>query len=78
MTGWRFFLVWMLTFLGFPVGGALAILLVGSIDGAADSALGGAAAIQIGTRGPRRFLTFPTVPVAPEETVAIRTGTKDP
>ena len=44
MTGWRFFLVWMLTFLGFPVGGALAILLVGSIDGAADSALGGAAA----------------------------------
>ena len=32
----------MLTFLGFPVGGALAILLVGSIDGAADSALGGA------------------------------------
>jgi hypothetical protein len=40
--GWRFFLVWMLTFLGFPVGGVLAIVLVGSIDGAADSALGGA------------------------------------
>ena len=44
MTGWRFFLVWMLTFLGFPVGGVLALLLVGSIDGAADGALGGAAA----------------------------------
>src|SRR5215210_9074131 len=34
----------MLTFLGFPVGGVLALLLVGSIDGAADGALGGAAA----------------------------------
>ena len=30
MSGWRFFLVWMLTFLGFPVGGALALLLVES------------------------------------------------
>jgi hypothetical protein len=44
VTGWRFFLVWMLTFLGFPVGGALAFLLVGSIDGAADGALGGGVA----------------------------------
>ena len=44
MTGLRFFLVWMLTFLGFPIGGALALLLVGSIDGAADAALGGGVA----------------------------------
>lgn len=44
MTGWRFFLVWMLTFLGFPVGGELAFLLVRSIDGAADGALGGGVA----------------------------------
>src|SRR5215210_1338449 len=34
----------MMTFLGFPVGGALALLLVGSIDGAADGALGGGVA----------------------------------
>ena len=32
--GWRFFLWWMLTFLGFPLGGVLALLVVGSIDGA--------------------------------------------
>jgi hypothetical protein len=34
----------MLTFLGFPVGGALAFLFVGSINGAADGALGGGVA----------------------------------
>jgi hypothetical protein len=44
VTGWRFFLVWMLTFLGFPVGGLLALLLVGSSNGAVDGVLGGAAA----------------------------------
>jgi len=44
VTGWRFFLVWMPTFLGFPVGGALAHFLVGSIDGAADGAMGGGVA----------------------------------
>ena len=42
--GWRFFLWWMLTFLGFPLGGVLALLVVGSIDGAASAALAGALA----------------------------------
>ncbi len=42
--GWRFFLWWMLTFLGFPLGGVLALLVVGSIDGVASGALGGALA----------------------------------
>jgi hypothetical protein len=27
--GWRFFLWWMLAFLGFPIGGFLALVLVG-------------------------------------------------
>ena len=31
--GWRFFLWWMLTFLGFPLGGLLALVLVGSVEG---------------------------------------------
>jgi hypothetical protein len=43
-TGWRFFLWWMLTFLGFPLGGVLALLVVGSIEGAATGALAGALA----------------------------------
>lgn len=43
-TGWRFSLWWMLTFLGFPLGGVLALLVVGSIDGTASGALGGALA----------------------------------
>lgn len=42
--GWRFFLWWMLTFLGFPLGGVLALLVVGSIDGPASGVLGGALA----------------------------------
>ena len=42
--GWRFFLWWMLTFLGFPLGGVLALRVVGSIDGAASGALAGALA----------------------------------
>lgn len=42
--GWRFFLWWMLTFLGFPLGGLLAFLLVGSVEGAVSGALGGALA----------------------------------
>lgn len=39
--GWRFFLWWMLSFLGFPVGGWLALVLVGSVGGAVSGALGG-------------------------------------
>jgi hypothetical protein len=42
--GWRFFLWWMLAFLGFPFGGYLAFVLVGSVDGAVSGALGGAVA----------------------------------
>jgi hypothetical protein len=42
--GWRFFLWWMLAFLGFPIGGLLALVLVGSVEGAGSGALGGALA----------------------------------
>ncbi len=42
--GWRFFLWWMLAFLGFPIGGLLALVLVGSVDGVVSGALGGALA----------------------------------
>src|SRR5215213_9568308 len=42
--GWRFFLWWMLTFLGFPLGGLLALVLVASVEGAASGALAGALA----------------------------------
>ena len=40
--GWRFFVWWMLAFLGFPIGGLLALVLVGSVDGGVSGALGGA------------------------------------
>jgi hypothetical protein len=42
--GWRFFLWWMLAFLGFPIGGWLAFVLVGSVEGVVSGALGGALA----------------------------------
>ena len=42
--GRRFFPWWMLAFLGFPLGGWLAFVLVGSVDGAVSGALGGALA----------------------------------
>ena len=42
--GWRFFLWWMLAFLGFPLGGLLALVLVGSVEGVASGGLGGALA----------------------------------
>ena len=42
--GLRFFLWWMLAFLGFPLGGFLALVLVGSVEGVASGALGGALA----------------------------------
>src|ERR671917_2574244 len=42
--GWRFFLWWMLTFLGFPLGGLLALVLIGSVEGVVSGALGGALA----------------------------------
>lgn len=50
VVGWRFFLWWMLTFLGFPLGGVLALLVVGSVEGVASGALGGVlAGAVIGT-----------------------------
>jgi hypothetical protein len=42
--GWQFFLWWMLAFLGFPLGGLLALVLVGSVEGVVSGALGGALA----------------------------------
>jgi hypothetical protein len=42
--GWGFFLWWMLAFLGFPLGGLLALVVVGSMEGVASGALGGALA----------------------------------
>ena len=42
--GRRFFLWWMLAFLGFPVGGLLALMAVGPVEGAVSGALGGALA----------------------------------
>ena len=42
--GWRFFLWWMPTFLGFPLGGLLALVLVGSVEGVLSGALAGALA----------------------------------
>jgi hypothetical protein len=41
---WRFFLWWMLAFLGFPLGGLVAFVLVGSVEGVVSGALGGALA----------------------------------
>jgi hypothetical protein len=42
--GWRFFLWWMFAFLGFPLGGLVAVIVVGSIGGVASGALSGALA----------------------------------
>jgi hypothetical protein len=42
--GWRFFLWWILAFLGFPIGGLLALTVVGPVEGALSGALGGALA----------------------------------
>jgi hypothetical protein len=42
--GWRFFLWWMLAFPGFPLGGLLALVVVGSMEGLVSGALGGALA----------------------------------
>jgi hypothetical protein len=42
--GWRFFLWWMLAFLGFPLGGLLALMVVGPVEEVLSGALGGALA----------------------------------
>lgn len=44
MSGGRFYLFWMLAFLGFPAGGFLAVLTVGTIEGFFSAALAGALA----------------------------------
>ncbi len=50
MSGRRFILFWMLTFLGFPIGGTAALLVVGSIEGVFEGAIGGAlAGTAVGT-----------------------------
>lgn len=50
MSDVRFFLLWMSSFLGFPIGGALALLLVGSIGGVVSAAAAGVlAGTVIGT-----------------------------
>jgi hypothetical protein len=41
MSGGRFFLYWMLAFLGFPLGGLLANLVVGSVDGVLSALFAG-------------------------------------
>ena len=40
--GWWFFLWWMLAFLGFPLGGLLALMVVGELSGALGGSLAGA------------------------------------
>ena len=42
--GWRFLLWWMLAFLSFPLGGLLALIVVGPVEGVVSGALGGALA----------------------------------
>jgi len=41
MSDVRFFLLWMCTFLGFPIGGGLAVLAVGPVGGVASAAFVG-------------------------------------
>jgi hypothetical protein len=41
---WRFFLWWMLAFLGLPLDGLLALMLVASVDGVTSGAVAGGSA----------------------------------
>lgn len=41
MSNRRFYLFWMLAFLGFPLGGLLAIVVVGSVEGLLSAAIAG-------------------------------------
>jgi hypothetical protein len=73
--GWRFFLWWMLAFLGFPIGGLLALVLVGSVEGAGSSALGGAVAgAMIGAAQWLVLRRYPRVRVGPEWILATALG----
>jgi hypothetical protein len=73
--GWRFFLWWMLAFLGFPLGGLLALVLVGSVEGVLSGALGGAlAGAVIGAAQWLVLRRYPRVRVGPEWILATALG----
>jgi hypothetical protein len=73
--GWRFFLWWMLAFLGFPLGGFLALVLVGSVEGVLSGALGGAlAGAVIGAAQWLVLRRYPRVRVGPEWILATALG----
>jgi hypothetical protein len=73
--GWRFFLWWMLAFLGFPIGGLLAFVLVGSVEGVVSGALGGAlAGAVIGAAQWLVIRRYPRVRVGPEWILATALG----
>jgi len=73
--GWKFFLWWMLAFLGFPLGGLLALVLVGSAEGVVSAALGGAlAGAVIGAAQWLVLRRYPRVRVGPEWILATALG----
>jgi hypothetical protein len=73
--GWRFFLWWMLAFVGFPLGGFLAFMVVGSVEGVVSGALGGAlAGAVIGAAQWLVLRRYPRVRVGPEWVVATALG----
>jgi hypothetical protein len=74
-SGWRFFLWWMLAFLGFPLGGFLAFVVVGSVGGVVSGALGGAlAGAVIGAAQWLVLRRYPRVRVGPEWILATALG----
>jgi hypothetical protein len=73
--GWRFFLWWLLAFVGFPLGGILAFIVVGSVGGVVSGALGGAlAGAVIGAAQWLVLLRYPRVRIGPEWVVATALG----
>ena len=73
--GWRFFLWWMLAFLGFPIGGWLAFVLVGSVEGVVSGALGGAlAGAVIGAAQWLVLRRYPRLRIGPEWILATALG----
>jgi hypothetical protein len=73
--GWRFFLWWMLAFVGFPLGGFLALMVVGSVEGVVSGALGGAlAGAVIGAAQWLVLRRFPRVRIGPDWVVVTALG----
>jgi hypothetical protein len=73
--GWRFFGWWMLAFLGFPLGGFLSLVVVGSMEGVLSGALGGAlAGAVIGAAQWLVLRRYPRVRVGPEWILATALG----